>query len=97
MIVSDDNLLGILKKASLKTPGSLFPAVPEYLAMYRDIIKVVSRSATLSGLYSFYLTIPLQGDKADIFDIFRIDSLPYALPNSPYFVQNQSTKNIYSI
>ena len=34
MIVSDDNLLGILKEASLKTPGLLFPAVPEYLAMY---------------------------------------------------------------
>ena len=60
-----------------------------------NIIKVVSRPATLSGLHSFYLTIPLQGDPADIFDIFRIDSLPYALPNSPYFVQNQPTKNIY--
>ena len=71
--------------------------MPGYLAMYIDIIMVVSRPATLSGLHSFCLTRSLQGDPAAIFDIFRIDFLPYALPNSPYFVQNQPTKNIYSI
>ena len=42
-IIPDEAFLTILKQASLKLPGLLFPAEPELLSVYRDISVVISR------------------------------------------------------
>lgn len=54
-IISDETLLGILKEAALRPPGLIFPPLPEYLALYRDTIRVSSRKTSLPFSYSFYL------------------------------------------
>ena len=37
-MISDKVLLSILKEASVRPPGLLFSPVPEYVALYRDVI-----------------------------------------------------------
>ena len=88
-IVPNEILLGLLNNISLKEPGLLFPARPEYLALYRDIIKVVPRG--YKSAVCFYLLIPVLGDPSDVFDIFRITSLPYSVPETNYFVKVVNT------
>lgn len=90
-IVSDKQLLEILQEASFRPPGLLFPAVPDYLAIHRDMLRVTSRSTASTSNRNFYFSIPLRGDPPDVFDVFRIDSLPFSLPNSTFFVQHEVT------
>ena len=86
-VIPDAVFLNILKEASLKLPGLLFPAEPEFLSVYRDISTVYTRQMATGGYLCFYLLIPMKGDPADVFDIFRMSSLPYPLQNSSYFVE----------
>ena len=96
IILSDEVLLSILKEASIRPPGLLCPAIPEYVALYRDLVRVTSSPTTLPGSHSFYLAIPLKGKPNDMFDVFKINSLPYAVPNTNYFVQNQHVSKYIS-
>ena len=84
-IVSDDKLLQIIKQAAVQPTGLLFPPIAEYLSLYRSLIRVTSRPTYVSGTRNFYLTIPLRGNPSDTFDVFRVDSLPFQLPNSTFF------------
>lgn len=45
--VLDGVFLDILKEATLRPPGLLFPAMPEYFILYKDFMKVVARPTTL--------------------------------------------------
>ena len=92
MIVPNTILLSLLKAASVRLPGLLFPALPEYLSLYRQAIRVTSRPTTFPRSYNFYITIPLRGDPADIFDVFQIDSLPYQVPHTDSFVYYKAVK-----
>ena len=96
-IISDDVLLSILKEASIRPPGLLFPPVPEYVALYRDVIRVTSRPTIQFDSHSFYFTIPMRGNPVDTFDVFQIDSLPYALPGANYYVQNRPVAKYIAI
>ncbi len=87
-MVSDKKLLAILKAASVRAPGLLFPADPEFLAVYRDLIRVTSKPTPTLGQLNFYLSIPLCGDPSDTFDVFEIHSLPFSLPNASHFMQH---------
>lgn len=50
-----------------------------------------SSTTASSGSRNFYFTIPLRGDPSAISDVFRIDSLPFSLPNSSLFAQHTSS------
>lgn len=43
MILPDDVLLEVLREASIR-PTGLFPTMPEYLCLYREITRAVARS-----------------------------------------------------
>ena len=65
----------ILKEAALRAPGLLFPPVAEYLSLYRDLLRVSSRTTAEPGTRNFYFTLPIRGDPPDVFEVFWIDSL----------------------
>ena len=83
-IISDKVLLSILKEATIRLPGLLFPLVPKYVALYRDVIRVASRPTTLHNSHSFYFTIPMRRNPVDTSDVFQINSLPYVFPEVKY-------------
>lgn len=87
-MLSDDQLINILRAASIRPHGLLFYAVKKYLGLHRDLIRVTSRLTAVNGTRCFYLTFPLKGDPADTFVVFRIDSLSLRLPNSSYFAHH---------
>ena len=79
-IVTNTMLLKLLDDISVKTIGLLFPPKPEFLGLHRAAIQIVHKTA-LDG-WSFYLLILLRGDPTDIFDVLRMDSLPYLIPHT---------------
>lgn len=96
-IISDSKLLEILRTAAVHPSGLLFPAVTEYLSLYRDLIRVTSRPTYVTNTRNFYLTIPLRGNPSDTFDVFRVDSLPFSLPNSTLFAYYLSNYKYFAI
>lgn len=86
LIIPNYVLLGLLKFPSIRLPGILFPRVPKYLSLYCDAIRVISTLTTMPGSYNFYITIPLGGDPADIFEVFHIESFVQQVPNTSYVV-----------
>ena len=96
-ISSDDKLLEILTEAAARPPGLLFPATTEYLGLHRDLIRVSSKTTAVSGTRNFYFTISLRGDPTDTFDVLRIDSLPFPLPNSTLFARHESASIYISL
>ena len=89
-IIPNDVLLSILRDAYSKVSGLLFPITPDFLGLWRDFITVSIRYSNTPGTINFYLSLPLQGDPNDMFDVFRIQSLPYPIPGSNYFMQMQT-------
>ncbi|KAG0722437.1 hypothetical protein GWK47_044479 [Chionoecetes opilio] len=89
LIIPDDVLLDILKKASPRLPGLLFPAEPECLSLYQDISTVYTRRTAFKGSLCYYLVIPMKGDPSDLFDVFEIHAFPSQIPSidPKYFVQ----------
>ena len=95
-IISNAMLLTILDNLSVKTPGLLFPAKPEFLGLHRNSIKVVTKMndelTTLQGL-CFYLLIPLRGYPSDTFNVFEMASLPYPIINTDAFILHKPSKH----
>lgn len=87
-IVPDKVFVEILQEATRRSPGLLFPAMPEYLVLYMDLTKVMARPVSQLGVTQFYFTIPLSKDRVDTFDVFRIDILRYMVPNNQYIFQH---------
>ena len=96
-LVPSGVLLKILYDASLMKPGLLFPARPEYLLLYWDTITVVPRFSISSHDIVFYLLIPLRGEPDDVFQIYKITSLPFSVPNSTYFVRHDGLATYLAI
>ena len=83
-IVTNTMLLKLLDDISVTTIGLLFLPKLKFLGLHRVAIRIVHKTA-LDGLSS-YLLIPLRGDPSDIFDVLRMDSLPYPIPYTDAFM-----------
>ena len=94
-IVSNSMLLQILDDLSVQTPGLLFPAKPEFLGIYRQIIRVISKNTELTSLQGlcFYLLIPLQGYPSDTFNVFEMASLPYPIVHTSNFIVHKPSQH----
>ena len=88
-IVTNAFLLQLLDEISIKHE-LLFPPKAEYLELHRNAIRVIHKTA-LHDL-SFYLLVPLRGIPADIFDVFRMTSLPFPISNSDAFLVHKPSK-----
>ena len=89
-IISNEFLLSLLKDVSAKTTGLLFPSTPEFLGLHKAAIRVMFKKTALTGL-TFYLLIPLRGNPVDTYNVFRMTSLPYPIPNTDSFILHQPT------
>ncbi|XP_050693841.1 uncharacterized protein LOC126984264 [Eriocheir sinensis] len=97
LIIPNDVLLRVLRNASLHYPGLLFPAAHEYLALYRDVSRVISKGALSLGTLHFYLQIPMKGDPSDVFDVFKMDALPFHLDDTPYFLHTDTLSTYLAV
>lgn len=96
-IMPSDILLDALSEASLRTPGLLYPARSEFLSLYRDTIHVISRPTNIRNIFFFYLLVPLRGNPGDMFDVFRINALPFRIPNSSHYLQTHLSAKFLAI
>lgn len=91
LILTNGVLLEVLRKASLHYPGLLFPAEQEYLALYRDVSRIISKGALSSGILHYYLQISMISDPFDTFDVFNMDALPFHINSMPYFLHTNTS------
>lgn len=99
LIVPNDIFIDILGTASIRLPCLLFPAETEFLSLYRDISQVYTRHMASKGTLCYYLLLHMREDPSDIFDVFKIDALPYPLDDyyDNYFVQVQPTATYLAV
>ncbi|XP_050721311.1 uncharacterized protein LOC127001149 [Eriocheir sinensis] len=97
LLLPNDVLFRVLSNASLHYPGLLFPAAHEYLALYRDVSRVISKGTLSSGTLHFYLQIPMKGDPSDVFDVFKMDALPFHLEGTPYFLHTDTLSTYLAV
>lgn len=62
----------------------------KYLALYKDVSRVISKSASSLGTIHFYMQISIKGDPTDVFDVFKIDVLPFHIADTTYFIHTNT-------
>ena len=90
-VITNDLLLSLLEEISGKMTGLLFPPTAEFLGLHRAAIRVFYKKTALPGL-NFYLLIPLRGNPTDTYNVFRMTSLPYPVPNTDSFMIHEPSK-----
>ena len=96
-LVPTHTLLQLLSEASVVHPGLLYPPRPEYVGLYRDIIRIVPKSSNTDNIFYFYIMLPLRGLPGSSFDLFQIHSLPVSVPNTSYFGQIEVKNKFFAV
>ena len=58
-IITNQGLLAILREAASRSPGLQFPALSDYLSLYRSLMRSSSKPTVIAVTRNFYLTLPL--------------------------------------
>ena len=96
LIINDEVFIQLLRNASTRLSGLIFPPQPQFLSMYRDISRIYTRTQRSDvNILVFYLLVPMRGDPQDIFDVFRLHQLPVKMHDT--FVQIQTNAKYLAV